>query len=60
MLLIEDLNVHENEEKWEKPAEDFVAIPLDPNNPKKVTYIGVSLVSPLKEKLIKFFVVFQK
>lgn len=57
MLLIDDMDIRENEERRGKPAEDLVAIPLDlldPNDLKKVTYIGVSLTSLLKEKLIKF------
>ena len=37
-----------------KPVEDLILIPLDPEDPKNVTYIGASLKGPLKEKLVKF------
>ena len=38
------------------PAEDLTPIPLDPEDPKKVTYIGASLQGPLKEKLDKILI----
>ena len=38
----------------EKSAEDLIPIPLDPEDPTKVTYIGASFQGPSKEKLTKF------
>ena len=54
VLPIDDMDVREDEERRGKPAEDLIPIPLDPVDPKKVTYIGASLKSPLKERLVKF------
>ena len=54
VLPIEDMDVREDEERRGKPAEDLTDIPLDPEDPKKVTYIGASLQGPLKEKLTRF------
>ncbi|XP_074337257.1 uncharacterized protein LOC141674447 [Apium graveolens] len=47
-LPIEDMDVRENDELRGKPAENLVPIPLDPLDPEKVTYIGVTLEKPLK------------
>ena len=35
-------------------TEDLIPIPLDPEDPTKVTYISASLQGPSKEKLTKF------
>ena len=53
-LLIEDMDVWENEEYRGKPAEDLVPIPLNNQEPDKVTYIGASLEEPLKGEITSF------
>ncbi|KAL8146473.1 hypothetical protein AgCh_004271 [Apium graveolens] len=54
VLPIEDMDVRENDEKRGKPAEDLVSIPLDPENPERMTFIGATLEEPLRGKLVKF------
>ncbi|KAL8104641.1 hypothetical protein AgCh_028751 [Apium graveolens] len=54
VLPIEDLDIRENDEKREKPAEDLVSIPLAPEDHGKVTFIGATLEKPFRGKLIKF------
>ncbi|XP_074374750.1 uncharacterized protein LOC141715170 [Apium graveolens] len=49
-----DLDIRENDEKWEKSAEDLIPVPLAPEDPKKVTFIGASLEEPLRGKLVRF------
>ena len=49
VLPIEDMDVREDEERRGKPTEDLIPIHLDPEDPKKVTYIRASLQGPLKE-----------
>ena len=53
-LPLEDMDVRRRWRKAGKPAEDLIPIPLDPEDPTKVTYIGASLQGPSKEKLTKF------
>ncbi|KAL8134681.1 hypothetical protein AgCh_009636 [Apium graveolens] len=53
-LPIEDMDVRENDEKREKPAEDLISVPLDPENPERMTFIGAILEEPLRGKLVKF------
>ncbi|XP_074355781.1 uncharacterized protein LOC141695434 [Apium graveolens] len=48
------MDVRENDELRGKPTEDLVLIPLDPLDPKKVTYIGASLDKPLKGRITTF------
>ena len=48
----EDMNALQ--ETRGKPTEDLILISLDPQDPKKATYIGASLQGPLKENLKKF------
>ncbi|XP_074346473.1 uncharacterized protein LOC141685259 [Apium graveolens] len=54
VLPIEDLDIHENDEKRGKLAEDLISIPLAPEDPEKVTFVGASLEDPLRGKLIRF------
>ena len=54
VLPIEDLEIRENDEKRGKPAEDLVSIPLAPEDPEKVTFVGATLEEPLRWKLVKF------
>ena len=54
MLLIEDMDVREDEEHRGKSDEDLIPIPLDTNDPEKITYVGESLQDPLKGKMIEF------
>ncbi|KAL8134606.1 hypothetical protein AgCh_009579 [Apium graveolens] len=54
VLPIENLDIRKNDEKRGKPAEDLVSIPLAPEDPEKVTFVGATLKEPLKEKLVKF------
>ena len=54
VIPIEDMDVRDDKERRGKPAKDLVPIPLDPEDPKKVTYIGASLENPLREDVIKF------
>ena len=54
VLPIEGMDVMEDEERRRKMAEDLIPIHLDPEDRKKVTYIGASLKGHLKEKLVKF------
>ena len=53
-LPLEDMDVREDEERRGKSAEDLISMPLDPEDPTKVTYIGASWQGPSKEKLTKF------
>ncbi|KAL8095305.1 hypothetical protein AgCh_036681 [Apium graveolens] len=53
VLPIEDMDVRENDEKRGKSAEDVVSIPLDPENPERMTFIGAILGEPLRGKLVK-------
>ena len=55
VLPIEDLDIRENDEKRGKPAEDLVSIPLAPEDPEKVTFVGAVLEEPLRGKLVRFF-----
>ena len=41
------------QERWGKSANDLIPIPLDPEDPTKVTYIGASLQGAWKEKTNK-------
>ncbi|KAL8091671.1 hypothetical protein AgCh_034076 [Apium graveolens] len=54
VLPIEDLYIRENDEKRGKPIEDLVSIPLAPEDPEKVTFVGATLEEPLRGKLVKF------
>lgn len=54
VVLVEDMDVQDKEERRRKPTEDLIIIYVDLNDPKKVTYIGASLPGSLKDKLIKF------
>ncbi|KAL8088130.1 hypothetical protein AgCh_038050 [Apium graveolens] len=54
VLPIENLDIRENDEKRGKPAEDLVSIPLAPEDPEKVTFVGATLEEPLRGKLVKF------
>ncbi|KAL8116987.1 hypothetical protein AgCh_023241 [Apium graveolens] len=54
VLPIEDLDIRENDEKRGKPTEDLVSIPLAPEEPEKVTFVGATLEEPLRGKLVKF------
>ncbi|XP_074327837.1 uncharacterized protein LOC141665755 [Apium graveolens] len=54
VLPIQDWDIRENDEKRGKPAEDLIPIPLVPEDPEKVTFIGESLEEPLRGKLVKF------
>ncbi|KAL8115421.1 hypothetical protein AgCh_022058 [Apium graveolens] len=45
-----DLDIRENDEKRGKPEEDLVTILLAPDDPEKVTFIGVTLEEPLRGK----------
>ncbi|KAL8088405.1 hypothetical protein AgCh_038254 [Apium graveolens] len=54
VLPIEDLDIRENDEKRGKPAEYLVSIPLAPEDPGKVTFIGATLKEPLRGKLVRF------
>ena len=54
VLPIEDMDVWEDEEQWGKLAEDLIPVPLDINDPEKVTYVGASLQEPLKGKMVAF------
>ena len=54
VLPIEDMDVREDEERLGKPAEDLIPVPLDLEDPTKVTYISASLQGPLKENLTRF------
>ncbi|KAL8091611.1 hypothetical protein AgCh_034024 [Apium graveolens] len=51
VLPIEDMDVRENNEKRGKPAEDLVSVPLDPENPERMTFIGAILEEPLRGEL---------
>nr|XP_017233146.1 PREDICTED: uncharacterized protein LOC108207198 [Daucus carota subsp. sativus] len=54
VLPIEDLDVREEEERRDKPAEDLIPIPLYIEEPEKVTYVGALLQEDLKQELVKF------
>ncbi|XP_017256327.2 uncharacterized protein LOC108225883 [Daucus carota subsp. sativus] len=54
VMPIEDLDVRGEEERKGKPAEDLVPISLYPDEPEKVTFVGVSLPKDLKVEFVKF------
>ncbi|XP_074351399.1 uncharacterized protein LOC141690504 [Apium graveolens] len=54
VLPIEDLDIHENDEKRGKLAEDLISVPLAPEDPRKVIFIGASLEETLRRKLVRF------
>ncbi|KAL8115462.1 hypothetical protein AgCh_022089 [Apium graveolens] len=54
VLPIEDMDVRENDENRGRPAEELVSVPLDPENPERMTFIGATLEEPLRGKLVKF------
>ncbi|XP_074356505.1 uncharacterized protein LOC141696234 [Apium graveolens] len=54
VLPIKDLDIHENDEKRGKPAEDLIPVPPVLEDPEKVTFIGVSLEEPLRGNLVGF------
>ena len=48
------MDVREDEGRRGKPTDNLISMYLGPEDPKKVTYIGASLQSPLKENLKRF------
>ncbi|KAL8114078.1 hypothetical protein AgCh_021094 [Apium graveolens] len=48
------MDVRENDENRGRPAEELVSVPLDPENPERMAFIGATLEEPLRGKLVKF------
>ena len=53
VLPIEDMDVRKDEERRGWTTHDLIHVPLDLEDPKKVTYIGAFLQGPIEGKIDK-------